>query len=177
MRLMGTRRAVGTIAVFALIGPVAFVDGASGTSARAAAVISSLSVGGSPAKPVFTITGTGLTVPAPNPRTSPSGQQLCPLKISGNAGFDYGTQFYLIDWDAQPNGTNSQLYAAGRYRPNLNELDCIGLVVLAHTPTKVSFTFGHAYVQYRSKYRTLGNQDVIEVVLNGAALATVVHFR
>jgi hypothetical protein len=79
----------------------------------------------------------------------------------------------LIGWDAQPNGTNSQLYAACRRRPNLNELDCIGLVVLAHTPTKVSFTFGYAYARHRSEYRTLRNQDVIEVVLNGAALAAV----
>ena len=35
-----------------------------------------------------------------------------------------------------------------RYRPSLNELDCIGIVVLKHTPTRVTFTLGHAYTEY-----------------------------
>jgi hypothetical protein len=151
---------------------------ASAADARTAARISSLTITGSPAKPVFTVTGTGLAVPSPNPKTSPSGQPLCPLKISGKAGRDYGTGFYVIGWDGQPNGTNAQLYAGGRYRPALNELDCIGLVVLSHTPTKVRFTLGHGYVQYyRAKPRLLRNGDVVEVVVRGAPYATVVHFH
>jgi hypothetical protein len=148
----------------------------SGAGAGTATVISSLSIGGSPARPVFTITGAGLAVPKPNPRTSPSGQKLCPLKINGNAGFAYGTSFYLVAWDGQPNGTNKQLYAAGRYRPQLNELDCIGIVVLSKSARKVSFTFGNAYAQYRSQYQTLRSGDVVEVVLDGAAFATVAKF-
>lgn len=71
-----------------------------------------------------------------------------------------------------------RLYGVGRYRPSLNELDCIGIVVLSHTPTKVTFTPGHAYTQYyRGKPRLIRNQDVLEVVLNGATFSTVAHFH
>jgi hypothetical protein len=147
-------------------------------AAASAATINSLTVSGTPANPVFTVTGSGLTVPVPNPKASPSKQALCPLAISGNAGLDYGTGLYLVGWDGQTGGTNAQLYAAGRYRPTLNELDCIGLVVLSHTPTRVRFTFGHAYVQYyRAKPRLLRNGDVVEVVIGGAPYAAVVRFH
>ena len=107
---------------------------------------------------------------------SPSGQALCPLKIKGNAGLDYGTRFYLLAFSTST-GDDKLLYAAGRYRPTLNEFDCIGIVVLSQSPTKVSFTFGNAYAQYRSQYRTVRNGDVVEVVLNGAAFAAVVRYR
>jgi len=169
-------RVVAMTAALALVGCAVVAGRATAGERVAAATITSLAVSGNPAKPIFTVTGTGLTVPAPNPSTSPSGQQLCPLKISGNAGLNYGTRFYLVAWDAQAVGTDKQLYAAGRYRPALNELDCIGIVVLSHTPTKVSFTFGRAYAQYRSQYRALRSGDVIEVVLNTAAYATVVRY-
>jgi hypothetical protein len=140
--------------------------------------ITKLTVGGSASSPIFTLSGHGLAVPAPSPKASPSNQQLCPLSISGNAGFDYGTQFSLLAWDAQPSSSNDLLYSAGRYRPALDELDCIGIVVLAHTTTKIRFTFGHGYVQYyTAKPRLLRNGDVVEVVLRGAAFATVVHFH
>jgi hypothetical protein len=151
---------------------------AAASSARTTTTITSLTISGTIEKPVFTITGTGLTIPKPNPETSPSGQALCPLRISGNAGLDYGTGFYLLAWDAQTNDPNALLYAGGRYRPELNELDCIGLVVLSKKPTKVSFTLGHAYTQYyRAKPRLIKSRDVVEVVLNGAAFATVVRLR
>ena len=77
-------------------------------------------------------------MPEPNPTTSPSGQQLCLLQISGNAGLDYGNELFVIISDGQPQDTNSQLYAAGRYRPTLNELDCIGIVPL-NTGTQETF--------------------------------------
>ena len=140
-------------------------------------VIKSVTISGTPAEPIFTIRGKHLSVPARNPSRSPSGQPLCPLKVTGNAGFDYGSRFYLIAWDGQPSGHNNQLYAAGRYRPPLNELDCIGLIVRSHSPTRIAFTFGHAYTQFRSQYRELKNGDVVEAVLNGASSATVVHFH
>jgi hypothetical protein len=144
---------------------------------QASASIRSLTVSGTPAKPIFIIRGTHLTVPARNPSRSPSDQPLCPLKVTGHVGFDYGNTFYLIGWDGQPTGHNNELYSAGRYRPSLNELDCIGLIVRSHSPAKIAFTFGHAYAQFPSQYRELENGDVIEVVLNGAPFATVVHFH
>lgn len=160
---------------------VALCAGLAGTAlagrASVAASITSLTVTGGPSNPTFTITGHGLAIPSPNPKSSPSNQPLCPVSISGNAGLNYGTQFYMVAWAAQPNDTNSQLYAAGRYRPKLNELDCIGIVVKFHSATRVTFTLGHGYVQYyRSKPRWIRRGDVVEVVLRGAAVATVVRF-
>jgi hypothetical protein len=139
--------------------------------------ITAVKVSGSPSHPVFTITGHGLSVPKPNPTSSPSGQQLCPLKISGNAGFDYGNSLFVIGWDGQPLDANAQLYSAGRYRPTLSELDCIGIVVLKHTAKRITLTFGHGYQQYYSaKPRFIHNGDVVEVGVGPARFATVVHF-
>jgi hypothetical protein len=139
--------------------------------------ITAVKVHGKPSKPVFTVLGHGLKIPKPNPTTSPSNQPLCPVVITGNAGFDYGNSFFVNMWDGQPNGTNAQLYAAGRYRPTLSELDCIGIVVLKHTAKSIKFTFGHGYQQlYSAKPRFLENGDVIEVGLGRLRFATVVHF-
>jgi hypothetical protein len=41
----------------------------------------------------------------------------------------------------------------------------------------VKFTFGAAYSQFRSQYRTLRSGDLIEVVLKGAAYGLVVDYR
>src|SRR5579885_900264 len=159
----------GVVAAVVLVGCATLCSLAlAAPTAQQGAAITALKVGGTSSRPVFTIVGHGLTVPAPNPKVSPSNQPLCPLAISGNAGLDYGTQFSLVAWDGQPDSTNVQLYAAGRYRPSLNELDCIGIVVLLHTPDRVSFTFGHAYEQYyKAKPRLLKNGDVVEVTFRG----------
>ena len=150
---------------------------AASASSGTGPVITAVKVTGSPSRPVFTVSGQGLTVPKANSKTSPSGQALCPLRISGNAGLDYGNAFFVNMWDGQPNDANTQLYSAGRYRPKLNELDCIGIVVLKHTAKRITFTFGHGYQQYYSaKPRFLRNGDVIEVGIGAARFATVVHF-
>jgi hypothetical protein len=139
--------------------------------------ITAVKVSGSPSHPVFTVTGHGLAVPKPNPKTSPSGQPLCPLQIRGNAGRDYSNEFFVNMWDGQPQDANTQLYSAGRYRPTLNELDCIGIVVLKHTAERISFTLGRGYQQYYgAKPRFIRNGDVIEVGIGPARFATVVHF-
>jgi hypothetical protein len=96
--------------------------------------------------------------------------------ITGNAGYDYGNAFFVNMWDGQPNGTNAHLYAAGRYRPTLSELDCIGIIVISHTATRIRFKFGHGYQQlYASNPRLLKNGDVIEVGIGSARFATVLH--
>src|SRR5262249_894766 len=79
---------------------------------QAGGKITSLTVTGTSARPLFTLKGNQLAVPPPNPKTSPSGQPLCPLQISGNAGLNYGTRFYVIMWDGQPTSTNAALYSA-----------------------------------------------------------------
>lgn len=167
----------GVVAALALVGCAALCGPALGAHASQAAAITALKVSGTSSRPVFTIVGHGLSVPEPNPKVSPSNQPLCPVAISGNAGLDYGMQFSLVAWDGQPDSTNAQLYAAGRYRPSLNELDCIGIVVLSHTAERVTFTLGHAYQEYyKAKPRWLKNGDVVEVTLKGATFATVLHF-
>jgi hypothetical protein len=141
------------------------------------ASITSLRASGTPAHPVFTIVGHGLSVPPKNPKTSPSNQKLCPVVIKGNAGFDYGTRFSLVVWNGQVNAANAQRYAGGRYRPSLNELDCIGLIVLKATPKQIRFTLGAAYLQlYRTNPGLIVNGDVVEVVLDSARYATVIHY-
>jgi hypothetical protein len=67
-------------------------------------------------------------------------------------------------------------YSAGRYRPALKELDCIGIVVLSKSPARVQFGFGAAYSQADFGYPHIVDGDLIEVVLNGAAYGLVVHY-
>ena len=178
MNLRFTRRhAAPALALSVLAAALLSAAAASATDSRLAARITSFSVRGTPTSPLFTVVGAGLAVPRANPKKSPSNQKLCPLTISGNAGFDYGTQLYVVAWDGSPTGTNAFMYAGGRYRPSLDELDCIGIVVLSHSPTRLTFTFGHGYVQYYgSKPRLLRNGDVVQVAVRGATAATVVHF-
>ena len=162
---------VGALAAGAAAALAGLAVAASGSS------ITSLRITGSSAHPVFTIGGRGLSVPPKSPTTSPSNQKLCPVVINGNAGFDYGTRFSLIVWNGQLNAANAQRYAAGRYRPALNELDCIGLIVLEATPKQIRFTLGAAYLQlYRTNPGLIQNGDVVEVVLGSARYATVVHY-
>jgi hypothetical protein len=146
-------------------------------SAARATTVTAVKVTGSSSRPVFTVTGHGLALPKPNPTTSPSGQPLCPLQITGNVGLDYGNALFVIVWDGQSQDPNAQLYAAGRYRPKLSELDCIGIVVLKSTPTRLTFTLGHAYQQYYGvKPRFIRSGDVVEIGVGAARFATVVHF-
>jgi hypothetical protein len=172
-------RGVVAAATLALVVGIVIVGTASAHGTAGKTVITSLTVRGNPRNPIFTLTGKNLVVPKPNPATSPSGQSLCPLQITGNAGFDYGVAFYLIAWNAGVNATNAQRYAAGRYRPKLSELDCIGIIAAKQTSTtKLTFTLGHAYVQqYLTNPGPISSGDVVEVVLKGAAFATVVRYH
>jgi hypothetical protein len=176
--LTGRNVAAAGVLTIAIACALGVAGGAGGTpEQRTSTEIRSLTLSGTPAKPIFTLHGTHLALPARNPSRPPSGQPLCPLKVTGHVGFDYGNHFYVIAWDGQPAGHNNELYSAGRYRPSLNELDCIGLIVLSHSPTRIAFTFGHAYTQYRSQYRELANGDVVDVALDRTSFATVVHFQ
>ena len=138
---------------------------------QAAAAITSVTFSRSPAKPTITVVGRGLSVPSPNPKISPSNQTLCPKAITGNAGLDYGVGLYLTAF-----ANEQHIYSAGRYRPSLNELDCIGIIVLSHTPTKLRFTLGAAYRQSNFGYPPLVNGDLVEVVVRNAAFGLVVHY-
>ena len=62
-----------------------------------------------------------------------------PTKPLAAYGFDYGTSLFLEDRTQQP------VWSAGRYRPQLNELDCIGVIVVKFTPALVVFRLGASY--------------------------------
>ncbi|HVA93242.1 MAG TPA: hypothetical protein VNL71_25760 [Chloroflexota bacterium] len=98
-------------------------------------VITGVAFHGTAANPRIVVTGTGFgTAPAPDPPYVASGHSYCPA-VHGVAGYDYGTSLYITT----PN------LSAGRYRPELNELDCVGLIVQRYTPTEVEFTPDVAY--------------------------------
>ena len=135
----------------------------------AARTISSVTFGGSPRAPSIVVRGQNLGAqPAPNPSGSPSNQPpLCPVTIQGNAGLDYGTSLYL-------NNTTAN-WAAGRYRPSSNELDCIGLIVTKFTPTEVDYRLGSAYQQFSPKYQ-LAAGDTVQVAVNGTTKTVHVKY-
>ena len=134
-------------------------------------VVTSLSVLGSPVKPVFVVTGRGLRVPRSQPAAPPVNRRLCRLHPKGTVGYDYGDQFYVTVYTKR-GGT--RLFGAGRYHPRSNELDCIGLVVLSHTSKRITFTFGAAYTEYT--YPKLTARRFVRVVLRGAHVTRAVRF-
>jgi hypothetical protein len=129
--------------------------------------ITSVTFGGSAANPSFVIHGTNLGArPRPSPAAHPSGQNGCPA-IAGDDGYDYGTSLYL----AVP----AKSWAGGRYRPSLNETDCIDLVVTKFTATEVDFHFGPFYAQNHAQF-SLDNGDEVEVAVNGATKTVHVKY-
>jgi hypothetical protein len=125
--------------------------------------ISRVIFGGKPTNPTITIRGTDLNydpyqaTPPRNPATTPSNQKLCPVEIKGTPGFDYGTRLYFVDRSAKPE------WSAGRYRPKLGELDCIGLIVTRYTSGEVEFHFGGFF--HQNHYR-VNPGDFVGVAVN-----------
>ncbi|HLX88447.1 MAG TPA: hypothetical protein VKR22_08355 [Acidimicrobiales bacterium] len=135
------------------------------------ATISGVVFTGTPQSPTVTINGSGFgSMPAANPNHTPEGTpQLCPLPPSGNQGYDYGTNLYIFD--------TPRNWAGGRYRPELNELDCVGLLISKYTPTQVVFQFGSAYAQYQQQDNyLLAEGDAFQAAVNGATFSGNVHY-
>jgi hypothetical protein len=126
---------------------------------------------GSQSRPIFRVRGRSMHVPRARPGGSPSGRRLCRLRISGNAGHDYGDRMYVV----VANRRGKRLYGAGRYHPKSNELDCIGLIVLSHSRRQITFTFGHAYMQY--SYPRLRNGQRVKVVVGSMTRRIVARYR
>lgn len=55
-------------------------------------------------------------------------------------GWNYGTQLWI-----SITSTTHSAWSAGRYRPALNELDCIGLTIVKYTGNKVVYRLGAGY--------------------------------
>jgi hypothetical protein len=87
--------------------------------------------------------------------------------VAGDTGYDYGTSLYLAN--------SAQIWAAGRYRPQLNETDCLDLIVTKFTPTEVEFHIGPFYKRFYPKYElTPGLQ--VQLVVNNATYNTNVKY-
>jgi hypothetical protein len=135
-------------------------------------VIDKIIFGGTPTNPGITITGSDLTydqylssaAPPPDPSYAPGGHPGCPVQFKGNQGYDYGTRLYFVDKSAKP------LWAAGRYRPRLGELDCIGLIVTQWTSGSIQYHFGSFF---RLRHFQLDKGDFVQLVFNH--LTTGVH--
>jgi hypothetical protein len=150
------------------------VAGAAGSDAATSseAKITSVAFSGSQARPTITIHGQQLgTRPRPNPAYHPLGHPpLCPptpTKPLAAYGFDYGTKLFLADEKQPP-------WSAGRYRPQVNELDCIGVVVVKFTPGLVVFRLGAFYGEGGFK---LAAGDSYRVTVNGSTFRGRVRYR
>jgi hypothetical protein len=125
--------------------------------------ISRVIFGGKPTNPTVTIRGTDLdydpyrATPPRNPPYNPSNQKLCPVEIQGTPGYDYGTRLYFVDRSAKPE------WSAGRYRPKLGELDCIGLIITRYTSGEVVFRFGGFF---RQRHYRVKAGDFVGVAVN-----------
>ena len=150
-----------------------------GVSTAASTSISSVAITGSQAQPVITIRGTGFgSRPAPNPAYHPPAltHRLCPVQPVqplARYGWDYGTHIYLTDASQHPG------WSAGRYRPALGELDCIGLLISKYTPTEIVFRLGAAYptIPGAPAHYALATGDRFTVSVNGAVFSGVVRYR
>lgn len=144
------------------------------------AKITAVTFHGPERNPVVTVRGLRLGVrPKPSPVYHPLGHPpLCPAqptKPLATYGLDYGSGGLFVDDRSQ-----SPVWAAGRYRPQLSELDCIGLVVVSFSPTKVVFRLGAAYREptsdRASRRYDLAEGDTVVVGVNGARFTARVHY-
>lgn len=145
-----------------------------GTGASRAA-ITSVTTSGTAAAPVITVVGSGFGAePAPDPASSPQGQQGCPsAPVAGN-GHLYGTNLYVSDLVATAGSFKKMTWTAGEYTPGGNgQFDCVGLVIGSWSDTQVSFTFGNIYNKNipQNDY-VLSNGDPIQVFVRGASAKT-----
>jgi hypothetical protein len=160
----------------ALLVAVSGASGALGSRAK----ITHVTITGTERNPVITVRGQHLgTRPLPNPAYHPLGHPpLCPpnpTKPASAYGFDYGTKLFIADSTQQPN------WSGGRYRPKLGELDCVGIIVVSFTQTKVVLRLDAAYRaplknRPNRSYHLMEN-DVFAVGVNSAQSSGQVHYR
>jgi hypothetical protein len=136
-----------------------------GSGGGCTAHITSVAFSGGAADPSVAVHGTCLgSRPAPSPAGHPSGLNGCPV-VAGDDGYDYGTSLYIA----------AQSWSGGRYRPSLNETDCIDLVVTKFTSTEVDFHFGPFYTRFYPKF-SLDAGATVAVVVNGASANATVKY-
>ena len=114
------------------------------------------------ANPQVTIRGSGFGArPAHDPSFPPTPPQgnTPPYGCSetGKVGWNYGTQLWI-----SITSTTHSAWSAGRYRPALNELDCIGLTILRYTGNQVVYRLAAGYKEGGYKL-IVGDHYVISV--------------
>jgi len=138
-------------------------------------VIASAVWSGDEETPVLTINGQGFGArPTPQPPGPPSevrpqnGRINCNFS-AGREGLDYGTELYVQ--------TADDTFSAGRYRPEIGDLDCVGLLLAQYSDTLIVLRFGGAYSAGRAKYNyTIHSGDRYEIVVKTAMLRGVVQY-
>lgn len=76
---------------------------------------------------------------------------------TGRVGWNYGTQLWI-----SITSTSHSPWSAGRYRPGLNELDCIGLTILKYTGNQVVYRLAAGYHEGGYKL-AMGDHYVVSV--------------
>lgn len=61
---------------------------------------------------------------------------------TGKVGWDYGTQLWI-----SVTSTTHSAWSAGRFRPALGELDCIGVTIVRYTGSQVVYRLAAGYHQ------------------------------
>ena len=77
-----------------------------------------------------------------------------------------GTRLYIATPGLSP----------GRYRPNLlprHELDCVGLVIVRYTPTRITYKLGSDYVAHHYQ---IAEGDPYQVAVNSLRFHGRVHY-
>jgi hypothetical protein len=168
-----SRVAASLTAILTAVGLVGAASGATLTSsAPERARITSVAfsqIGGQ--SPLVTIHGSGFGAkPTPSPTFAPTPPQgnTPPYGCSatGKVGWNYGTKL----WVSVTSSTHSP-WSAGRYRPALQELDCVGIVILRYTGSQVRFRLGAGY--HEGGYKLIAG-DRYTASVNGATKRGVV---
>jgi hypothetical protein len=139
---------------------------------------------GSVASPVVDIRGHGFGLrPAANPPEPPEPPYASTYLQGGSGcttttppvGYDYGTSLYYSSGGPHSYTSGAKL-SAGRYRPSLlprHELDCVGLIVVRYTPTRITFKLGSDYAAHH--YR-IDKGDRYELGIHSLRYHGTVHY-
>jgi hypothetical protein len=169
----GRRSVILALAVFGALMSSALAIAAGGNAASGIS-ISSVVLHGSVAAPLIEIRGHGFGTRPPASPPRPPVPPFASRDLQGGSGctatpapgLDYGAQLYYA----------SSKLSAGRYRPTLqpvHELDCVGLVILAYSPSRILVRIGS---DYRTHHYTLPEGDHFEVAVKSARFHGVAHY-
>lgn len=148
-----------------LLGALA-VAGSSGAAAKPA--ITSVTLAGSQAKPLFVIRGKNLGR-LPRVGQLPSASSACRgEKAPGNQGVNYGSKLYFVD---DTNKFSAGL--SGPYQTVSDVVDCVGVIVKSFSSSKVEYTLGSDYTKHPYSVKS---GDSVTFVVNGAKATVRVRY-